>query len=351
MAIKRTALLLSGIILVAGGLLLSGWAAGVIFKPAPHEAPYTYALIKEGNAGAFPSLGLGEDTGKDNVGLVVRKYELRVEKIDKPIAVFHTAARESKSPVLLDWRNNLAEPVVNIASRISETMALAKAVSKHAPEGTPVIGWWDISRRLKLLAGANVIFDRHLAQPVLLPEAWNRYQKPINAVEYNFWDLKKGPPGETLFEKFTEALLTDRQAGAAKKLRALAGGRESFLVLSVPDTYKLGAMYPDRFGIGFRDFAKSQDAHGMASSIKKWLKEEGYKNYTTQRLDDTVVRVYFLTDEKSQRTLLTQALPFSNSRPMELTEIQLVYQHGDYWVYRVPPAAETANNKDGSPAL
>jgi len=348
---NRKTLLTAGILLVSGGFFLGGWVAWSIFQPTPQKAPYVYTMVEEGGVEAFPDLGLAGEGGVDSPNLVIRKYELRVDQIDKPIAVFHTAARNKGEPVLLDWRNYLAEPVINAASDVSETAVLAEAIREHAPEGAPVIGWWDISRRLKLLAGIDVLFDRHLAQPVLLPESWNRYQKPIKAVERSFWNLNKGESGEVLFEQFTEALLTDRQAAAAEKLRALVGGRESFLVLSVQDTYKVGALYPERFGIGFKDFAKGEDAHGMASSIKKWLKEEGYENYTTQRLGKTVVRVYFLTDEASSRTLLAQALPFTNSRPMELTEIELVYQHGDFWVYRVPPAEQEAETETTPPAL
>ena len=348
---KKTALLLSGIILVAGGLLLSGWVTWAVFKPVPPRAPYSYALIKEGNVGSFPDLGLGEDDGKDHGDLVIRKYELRVEEIDKPVAVLHTGTREDESPVILDWHSNLAEPVVNIASRISQTTTVAKAVSKHAPEGASVIGWWDVSRRLKLLSQADVLFDRHLARPLLLPEVWRRHRETIEAEERKFWGMVQDQPQELLFERFVEALLSDEQAAAAAALRRLTGGREAFLVFSLQDAFKLGAMHPDRFGIGFKDFAKSGDTHGLASTIKKWLKEEGYDNYTMQQLHDTVVRVYFLTDERSSRTLLSQALPFSNSRPLELTEIELVYQHGDYWVYRVPPAAKAARLESDTPAL
>lgn len=348
---NQKTLLTAGILLLSGGFFLGGWAAWSVFQSPPQKAPYVYTMVEEGNVEAFPDLGLAGEDGKDNPDLVIRKYELRVDQIDKPVAVFHTATRNKGEPILLDWRNYLAEPVINAASDVVETAVLAEAIRKHAPEGSLVVGWWDISRRLKLLAGVDVLFDRHLAQPVLLPESWNRYQKPIKAVESGFWNLNGGQSGEALFEKFTEALLTDRQSVAAEKLRALVGGRESFLVLSVQDTYKVGALYPDRFGIGIKDFAKGKDAHGMVLTIKKWLKENGYESYTTQRLDETVVRVYFLTDEASSRTLLAQALPFTNSRPMELTEIELVYQHGDFWVYRVPSAEQKAEAEKTSPAL
>jgi hydroxylamine oxidation protein HaoB len=29
-------------------------------------------------------------------------------------------------------------------------------------------------------------------------------------------------------------------------------------------------------------------------------------------------------------------LPFTETRPLELKEVQLIYQHGGYWVYKVP---------------
>jgi hydroxylamine oxidation protein HaoB len=48
------------------------------------------------------------------------------------------------------------------------------------------------------------------------------------------------------------------------------------------------------------------------------------------------VRAYFLADAKSSNTLLAQMLPFTNSQPLELQAVQLVYQQGGYWVYRVP---------------
>ena len=49
-----------------------------------------------------------------------------------------------------------------------------------------------------------------------------------------------------------------------------------------------------------------------------------------------MVRGYFLRDEKSSNTLLAQMLPFTNSMPLDLTVLQLIYQQGGYWVYKLP---------------
>lgn len=35
-------------------------------------------------------------------------------------------------------------------------------------------------------------------------------------------------------------------------------------------------------------------------------------------------------------------LPFTNSMPLDLTVLQLIYQQGGYWVYKIPSAADAA---------
>jgi hydroxylamine oxidation protein HaoB len=329
MADTGKALAFIGLFLVAGGLFLAVWAALAFLRPVP--APYAYVLVGEGGVAEFPDLGLDGDAFSD---LTIRKYELRAAQVDRPLAVLHAAIRGSGSPVLLDWRNELAEPVVNTASDISQTVTLAEALREHTPADSLVIAWWDVSRRLKLLAGADVLFDRHLARPLLIPQPWDKYRDSIEATERRFWKAGPAPSDEKRFERFVDALLSDPQAGT-EKLRALGGRRQAFLVLSLRDAYKLGAMRPDRFGVGFKDFPKGGDVHGAASAIKRWLEAEGYDSYAIQPLEEGIVRVYFLTDEPSAATLLARALPFTSSRPLELTSPSLVYQQGEFWVYEL----------------
>jgi hydroxylamine oxidation protein HaoB len=53
-------------------------------------------------------------------------------------------------------------------------------------------------------------------------------------------------------------------------------------------------------------------------------------------LSENFVRAYFLTDDKSGNTLIAQMLPFTTSKPLELQAVQLVYQQGGFWVYKIP---------------
>ena len=198
--------------------------------------------------------------------------------------------------VLLDWQNEIGEPLITIAPPISELAKLTNAVSEHVQEGSVVLGWWDTTRRLELLAGIETPFRENLAQPILIPDAWSGRRDRIEEIERRFWNLRDEDAVEkNSFDDFQKALLMDTATGAAK-LRELVGEREAYLVLHMSDIYKLGAMHPQQLGIGYRDFPNSGDLHGTISLIKNWLKEQGYQDYAVERRGKSSVRVYFLTD-------------------------------------------------------
>jgi hydroxylamine oxidation protein HaoB len=112
--------------------------------------------------------------------------------------------------------------------------------------------------------------------------------------------------------------------------------REAYVVIHVTDLYKLGLMRPEQFDIAYKSFPMEGNMHGMIGYLKKWMQENNYETYTLQSLSDSMVRGYFLRDAKSSNTLIAQMLPFTNSMPLDLTVLQLIYQQGGYWVYKLP---------------
>ncbi len=319
----------TALLLLAGGLSLIGWLAWNQYSPSP--APYAYTLVEEGSIVDFPDLGLSQQEYPD---LHIRRYELRADGEEQPLVVLHAATRNQSTPVLLDWNADFSEPLIHIATDIGETDALAKAVRKHAPQDSLLIAWWDVSRRLELLTGNEVLFDQNLVQPLMLPAAWRKYQSAIGKLEHSFWDIAETPEGNIWFDRFVDAMLADNSIGTAK-LKEMAGEREAYLVVDMRDAYKLGNLYPSRFGIGFKDFARGGDVHGSASTIKNWLYEQGYDSYAIQPISETVLRAYFFTDKKSQNTTLANLLPFTTSNPVGQKELDLVYQHKNYWIYKL----------------
>jgi hypothetical protein len=211
--------------------------------------------------------------------------------------------------VLLGWENRTLEPVLAFDTRTRDVVALAEAVAKHAPAGAQVLAWWDTSRQLRLLGGAGVLYDENLARPLLVPGA--------------------------RFERFVDALVSEAPA-AFGALRELAGTADAYVVVQLADAYRAGLLRPERFGIGYRDFPKSARLHGAITSVKAWLKEQGYDSYAVEARDERTLRVYFLTNAASQDALIAKLLPFSSSNPFALEAPQVVHQHGPYWVYMLP---------------
>ncbi len=327
---------LIGIALIAGGLLLLGWLGWALFNSiGGGEAPYHYRKVAEGKVGKFPDLGLAAYKGK---GITIRKYELLAEEVRRePLVELYTGSKKGQAPVLLEWENSLSEPVLTISGSIDDLTDLAQAVTQHIPSEAVVLSWWDTSRQLELLTDVNTLFDGNLAQPLLIPAPWSSQQGAIEALEHKFWQVTNSSKAETHQRRIVEAFLADEITGASM-LRELAGGREAYVVVHWSDAYKLGAIAPERFGIGFKNFPGSEQIHGLIPHVKDWLNGEGYEAYLVERPDDNTVRAYYLIDDASKNTLMAKMLPFNTSNPMKLEALQLVAQYGGYWVYSLPSA-------------
>ncbi len=318
---------LLGIFLVTGGFLLLGWLAYVSLSPG--SAPYHYKLVEEGGVGKFDKLGLAPWPD-----LAISKYEVYVQGVDKPIAVAHLVKRGETPPILLNWESRTSELLTSVDSKSSELITLVTAITKYASEDAIILAWWDTSRQVQLLAGRDTLFPSHHGEPMIIPSHWRERSDTIKKYEQEFWGAPAPAEERRKFQRFADALAADVNEGAAI-LRELAGPREAYVVVHVTDLYKLGLMRPDRFDLAYKTFPMSgSNMHGLVNTVKRWKHENNYETYTLQSLSDTSVRGYFLRDGKN--TLLAQMLPFIDTRPLELEAVQLIYQHGGYWVYKIP---------------
>ncbi|WP_227869213.1 hydroxylamine oxidation protein HaoB [Nitrosospira lacus] len=326
-----------GILLVTGGLLLLAWFAWLWFNPAP--APYRYTQVKEGGIAQFSQLGL--DPWPD---LTVAQYEIHAEGVNDPVALATTARRGAMAPILISWENRSSELLISLDSKLSELTALAAAIDKYAGQDARILAWWDTSRQLKLLTGRDTLFTAHLGEPLIIPAPWQPYSDSIRHQEDQFWGAPASADERRNFQRFADALIAEPARGAAI-LRELAGkgaDGEAYVVIHVTDLYKLGLMRPEQFDITYKHFPMEGNMHGMIGYLKKWMQENNFATYTLQSLSDSMVRGYFLRDDKSGNTLLAQMLPFTNSMPLDLTVLQLIYQQGGYWVYKIPSTGDTA---------
>lgn len=298
----------------------------------PETAPYQYHLLTEGEASKFPELEL-----EAWPTLQISKYELRTAEIDKPIAHAYFGQRDKESPVLLHWENHTGEPLIALDRKPEELSALATAIGKHTSEDALILAWWDTSRQIHLLSQRNTLFNGHLTEPLIIPARWQEKSEAIRAYENTLSQSTPSEQEHEQFRRFTEALLQPPEAGAAKLRELIGSAQEAYLVIHVSDLYKLGLLHPDQFGVAYKNFAMTGNIHGLITHMKVEMKEHDYSTYTLQSLSDRDIRVFFLTDEKSADTLMARMLPFtSKEAPLELKAVQLVYQQGGYWVYKLP---------------
>jgi hydroxylamine oxidation protein HaoB len=336
-----------GILLVAGGVLLLAWFAWLWFNPPP--APYRYQLVQEGNAEAFSQLGL--EAWPD---LAIAQYEIRTEGVDQPLALLHTARRGQTPPVMLDWENRTSELLLSTDSKLSELTTLAAAIDKHAPKDALILAWWDTSRQIRLLGARDTLFASRLGEPLIIPAHWQNRSDSIRKYEDSFWNAAPDEKEQRQFQRFADALLASPEKGAAQ-LRELAGERPAYLVIHVTDLYKLGLLRPQQFDITYKNFPMEGNMHGLIGHLKNWMQGNGFHTYTLQSLSDQMVRGYFLRDDQSSQALIAQTLPFTETMPLELTALQLIYQQGGYWVYQIPggrpaPGPDAVSSSDSPPA-
>ena len=340
-----------GILLVTGGILLLAWFSWLWFNPGP--APYRYQLSEEGPVSQFPKLGL--DAWPD---LTIASYEVHTEGVDQPLATGHIARRGQGAPILLDWENRTSELLVSMDSKLPELAALSAAINKHAPKDALILAWWDTSRQINLMSGRDTLFKSHLAEPPIVPVVWRDRMEAIGKYENEFWGAAPSEEEQRRFQRFADALLAEPGKGAAM-LRELAGDRgasgEAYIALHVTDLYKLGLMRPSQFDITYKNFPMEGNMHGLIGYLKQWMQDNKFTTYTLQSLNDKMVRAYFLRDPKNSKTLIAQMLPFTESQPLDLQVVQLIYQQGGYWVYKIPgteasPQAAPATTSPASSA-
>ena len=320
-------------LLVTGGLFVLGWFAYLWLKPEP--APYRYQLVEEGEGGRFANLGLERWPG-----LKIGKYEVRVKSVDKPIAVVYRATRDDAPPVMLEWENRLSEPVGSVDRDLSGMTTVATEIAKHVPKDAIVLAWWDTSRQVRLLSDRDTLFTSHHGQPMIVPSYWRGRVEAIEKYEHEFWGATPSAEESREFERFADALATDVSKGVAI-LRDLAGPREAYVMVHITDIYKLGLMRPERLDMAFKDFPLTGNVHGLAAQVKAWMKNNDYDSYTLQSLSEKVVRAYFIRERNNGKTLLSQMLPFMDRTPLELQALQPIYNHGGYWVYKIPPEQQS----------
>ena len=242
----------------------------------------------------------------------------------------------------LDWENHTSELLLTVDNKLCELAALSVAIAKHAPKDALILAWWDTSRQINLLAERDTLFTTRIGEPLIVPTPWRERTDAVKRYENEFWGAPASEQERATFQRFADALLAPPENGAAL-LRELAGNREAYIAIHVNDLYKLGLMRPKQFDITYKNFPMEGNMHGLIGYLKTWMQSNQFDTYTLQSLSDKMVRAYFLHKGPNSESLIAQMLPFTESQPLELQALQLIYQQGGYWVYKIPAPGDSAS--------
>ena len=205
------------------------------------------------------------------------------------------------------------------------------------PADAIVLSWWDMSRRIRSIAGRQAPLDDPLARGLLAPTAWASRAVAIDEKQRAFWSADVPGREAEAFSKFIDALLMDEAQGAAA-LEALADGKEAFIAIHLSDVWKAAAARPDLLLVAYRDFAGAGEMHGVMRAARQWMQENQIEGGFAVEPMGAAVRLHYLPRQKDSERLLARLLPFSTSDPLTLERLELVYQHKGYWIYKLKPA-------------
>ena len=312
-------------LIVAGSAIL-GWAAWSSLRPP--SLPYEQATAPAPAASLTDFSAAGLDIAR------LERSEIRAPEAGSPIATGIVTRDADQRATPLGWRNAVTEPVFFADIDPADTAKVLAAIREHAPAEAVVFAWWDMSRRIRALAGRRAPLDDPLARGLLTPGAWTVNVAAINENQRAYWGA--GVPsgeGET-FAKFIDALLMDESRGVAA-LAEIAGGKEVFVAVHLSDLWKAAAARPDLLSIAYRDFPGGGDTHGVMKAAREWLQENGIEGGFAVEPMGGAIRLHYLPHKTDSARLLARLLPFSTSNPLKLERLELVYQHKGYWIYKL----------------
>jgi hydroxylamine oxidation protein HaoB len=318
----------AGIGLALAGAILMALAINSALQPDP--VPYERVPVAVEPA-SYADLGLGKGSRRD---ANIHRLEWRTQGVRGPVASALVATGPDSRMVALDWQNFVTEPVLSADLSIKEVGKVLAAIRQHVPETATLLSWWDLSRKIRFVSQCKAPLDDPLARGLMVPSAWSQSSDRVLSQEQAFWGQGVPKADEETFGRFIDALMMDEAAGA-EALRALAPAGDVYIAVHLSDIWKAASARPDKISITYRDFAATNQAHGVIKAARQWMREAKIDGAYSVEPIGSAVRLHYLTNKESENMLLAKLLPFSESNPLLLKDFELVYQHRGFWIYRI----------------
>jgi len=312
--------------LILAGTAILGWAVYSSLRPPP--SPYELATAPAHADSLAEFAGAGVDMAN------LERIEVRTPEARSPIATGIATRDADRRPTPLGWRNAVTEPVVFADIDPADSAKVLAAIREHVPADAVVLSWWDMSRRIRSVAGRQAPLDDPLARGLLTPTSWSANAAAIDEKQRAFWGAGVPSREGEAFARFIDALLLDEARGAAV-LAELADRKPAFVAVHLSDVWKAAAAWPDLLSIAYRDFPGGGDMHGVMKAAREWMQENKIEGGFAVEPRGAAIRLHYLPRKTDAERLLARLLPFSGSNPLSLERFELVYQHKGYWIYKL----------------
>ncbi|GAB4388358.1 hypothetical protein [Albidovulum sp.] len=331
---RRRPVLIAAAILAASGALGFGVLQGLSGTAQPQAALAPLVLASDPVAAVSPataSLAARFGDGAEPVAL-----QLMAEGETRPLALAEAVRLPDGTTHLVGWTSQGSLPVLRRDIRPAEEAALIEALDRHLPEGSTILAFPDLSRRLAAAVPARYPLAE-AAEPIAVPVDWSGQAGAIAAQQAELLrqPVSAAAPSGPLAE-FLAALLAEDVHGAAR-LRVLAGSGEAFVLIHLEDAFQIGQIGAHRPEILRMPVGGAEFSHDLARGVRRAAEAGGHAAWAVDSGPDGALRAHFLHDRAETATLLAQLLPFNTSRLGEVPGTRLVWQSGGYWLYRIEP--------------
>jgi|GEM_PF-429709 len=317
---------------VGAGLLLAIIVASVIYFIENNESSIT-APLSSGSADlpqmAFESESVLVEEPLESFFTIndVERYTIPITggmHYDSTVATYRGAEKEQRQavvylPAAKDDEGAVAnKEQIPVHFRYERWLSASKAIDTYTTNDSLFISLWDNAQRVHLFTGRD--------NWVTLP-AKEAYLEDDQAL----WEaIAGGFDRDGRSAKFSQLLLMDMDEALKELKRELPRGRDHYLLLSTDDlshVQEIARMTGRGLPLETRLFPADADLHSSISQVKQWAQEgEGTGSYLAQNISERSIRVWRITDESFENTLLARLLPFSTSLDMGIEGAKLVYQ-------------------------
>ena len=186
-----------------------------------------------------------------------------------PIATGIATRDADKRPTPLGWRNAVTEPVVFADIDSANSAKVLAGIREHVPADAVALSWWDMSRRIRSVAGRQAPLDDPLARGLLTPTAWSANAAAIDEKQRAFSGRGRSQPGRRSLRPIHRCAAPGRGArrGVLPNSPTASRPLSPCICLTSGRRRQRGPIS------AYRDFPGGGEMHGVMKAAREWMQE------------------------------------------------------------------------------